>query len=329
MKVSLLIRSVMLTVTMISSNVWAGAWVPGPLVDNNWLVNNLDKVVVLDVRHDTKSFSKRSKSKLAGIQACGGKKGNNVSVNGHISGASLISWKKVRRDRVMDGRKLHGVIISRNSMQSLMQAAGVNNDSAIVITYKGAASKDLTFATRLYWQLKYFGHDNVTILNGGTAGWIAAGHQVKFNRNRSMAGNWQAGKGRADILATTEDVKKAVANGNQLIDARTEDYYLGAKKKKYVYAKGHIKGAKNFPHPLMLADSKQARLAPLSNLENLMRAKRISKNVPTITFCDSGHLSSGTWFILHELQGNKQARLYDGSMNEWTQFSGVAVSTNP
>ena len=51
-----------------------------------------------------------------------------------------------------------------------------------------------------------------------------------------------------------------------------------------------------------------------------MKASGIDPSVATIAYCDSGHYSTGLWFLMHEIMGNKQAKQYDGSMHEWTKL---------
>ena len=110
-----------------------------------------------------------------------------------------------------------------------------------------------------------------------------------------------------------------MTDGTRIIDSRTEDYYLGTEQKDYVYAKGHISGAKNFPHSLIVNRETAATFLPKDDLAGLMQAKGIDTGAPAISYCDSGHLGTGSWFILHELLGNKQVKQYDGSMHEWTK----------
>lgn len=299
----------------------AKAEVPGPLVDSTWLKENLDKVVILDVRKDTKSFTKKGSSKktIAGMQGCGAKKGSGIKVSGHIPGAVLVNWKKVRAKRTIDGQEVIKLIPAKEDFEVFMQAHGVNNDSTIILTGKGVGSKDVTFATRLYWQLKYYGHDNMAVLDGGTARWAADGNDLSYDKSKPGKGNFTASAERKELLATTADVQAAIKAGSQIIDARTEDYYLGTEQKDYVYAKGHINGAKNFPHSLLVEGKTAANFLPEDKLASLFKAKSIDASAPSITYCDSGHLSTGQWFIMHELMGNKDVKQYDGSMHEWTQ----------
>ncbi len=312
---------VLFSIGLLGSRAWA-VQVPGPLVDPDWLAKHQNEVVILDVRKDIKSFTAKPKKggKIAGMQSCGAKKGAGIQVAGHIPGAILVNFKNVRAKRTEDGVDLIKLVPTKEEMEQLMRSHGVNDGDAVVIAMKGAGSKDVTFGTRLYWQMKYWGHDNVAILDGGTAAWAAAGYPLSRDKSKPQPGNWVARGPNTSILATTADVEKAIKDGTQLIDGRTEDFYLGSTyKKAYVYAPGHIPGAKNFPHPLLVKGEVAATFEPADKLAKLMKAKGIDPKAPSITYCDSGHLSTGHWFVLHELMGNQQARLYDGSMHEWTK----------
>ena len=304
---------------LILSNAVYAAQVPGPLVSTDWLVKNKDKVVILDVRKDTESFTAKAKE-TADTQGSTAKKSSSIDVTGHIPGANLVSWKKVRVNRSVDGVDLIKLVPTKEEMESLMRDHGVNSDSAVVISMKGSESKSLTFATRLYWQMKYWGHDNVAILDGGTAAWVAAGNETNHDTSSPDKGNWTAKEALTEILATTADVEKAVADGTQLIDARTEDFYRGSSQKKYVFAAGHIPGAKGFSNKLIVHGGKAKTFLPADKVASLMKARGIDPAVSTIVYCDSGHYSTGLWFLMHEIMGNKQVTQYDGSMHEWTKL---------
>ena len=112
----------------------------------------------------------------------------------------------------------------------------------------------------------------------------------------------------------------------QVIDARTADFYLGQSKKDYVYAKGHIPGAKNVSHT-DLADPKSRAFKSRDELKKMLAGAGLDAQKPAITYCDSGHLSTGQWFVMHELLGNKNVKLFDGSMHEWTKKPERPVST--
>lgn len=206
---------------------------PGPLVQTEWLAKNLqDKnLVVLDVRADTKSFTVKAAGKpnIPGMNPCGAKK-SKAETAGHIPGARLWDWKTVRTKRTVDGMELDGVVPARDKFEAMMRQLGVNNDSAVVITADAGGTPTLTFATRAYWTLKYFGHDKVAVLDGGTAKWKAENRPMGSDAVEvPAAGNFSVRAERREMLATTADVEAAVKNKSaQLVDGRTANYYLAA-----------------------------------------------------------------------------------------------------
>ncbi|MDZ7663309.1 sulfurtransferase [Thiohalophilus sp.] len=277
------------------------AKVPGPLVSTDWLQNNLQDVVILDVRksHEGVKF---------------------------VPGSVQVPWKQVRTNNQVDkdGETHDKLLPSKQAFETLMQERGVNNNSAVVIVTPGTGAGDVTWGTRLYWTLKYYGHDNMALLDGGAAKWTKEKRPLVPNARNPGKGNFTASAERRELLATSKDVAEALARGDtQLIDGRDEAQYLGLGRRPYVSAKGHIKGAINLqPYMLVLNPKNGAKSAPFHDAKTLKavaQAKGISIDKPTITYCDSGHLSSGHWFVMSEILGNKNAAVYDGSMHAWTK----------
>lgn len=310
------ITGIAIAILLLSWNGLAHAvQVPGPLVSTDWLASHQADVVILDVRNDTKSFTVKPefrKDKKTG-------KRKLITVGGHIPGATLVNYKQVRARRKIDGKEVTRLVPVGADFETLMKQSGVNQDSVIVIVSKGHDNSDLTMATRLYWTLKYYGHDNMGILDGGMAQWLTESRKAVTSTTKPATGNWRAGEGRSEILATTSDVEAAMkAGSSSLVDNRPISQYLGTWKKSYVYDKGHIPGAKLFPNELMNSAGMPAKFLPADELRQLLQAMGIDTEVETITYCNSGHLASGGWFIMSELLGNKNVKLYDGSMHEWT-----------
>lgn len=321
MKIGSRLVAVLMVISMTA--VWA-APLPGPLVDTAWLAAHMnDKdLAILDVRADIDSFSKNTSAAPAipGMNPCGAKQGDKKpGIYGHIANARLWDWKTVRTKRTVDGLELEGMAPTRSDFERLMRDLGVNNDSAVVLVANADDTPSLMFATRAYWTLKYFGHDNVAILNGGTAKWAMEKRALVFDPSAPTQGNFSVKAERRELLATTADVDAAVRDRRvQLVDGRTPEFFAGQTKKDYVYAKGHIPGAKNLPHP-QLVDAQAHTFKSLDALKQLAAQIDVDPAKPIIAYCDSGHLSSGQWFVFHELLGNKDVKLYDGSMHEWTK----------
>lgn len=289
--------------------------IPGPLVDTDWLAENLDEVTVLAVRADLKSFTRKPayvKDKKTGELYL-------RRIGGHIPGAHLVDYKTIRTMRKVDGREITRLVPPKDEFEKIMQKAGVNKEDAIVIVTQGQGNGDMTMATRMYWQIKYYGHDNMAILDGGLAKWLMERRDVSVDAGKPKPGNWVATKVRDDIHATSEEVAKAVEDKSaQLMDTRSLGLYLGTWHKSYVKYPGHIAGAKVFPNELLTDPGAPAKFTSKDKLQSLAKELGIDTNKEVIAYCNSGHLASGGWFVMSELLGNKKAKLYDGSMHQWT-----------
>ncbi|HQT43605.1 MAG TPA: rhodanese-like domain-containing protein, partial [Halothiobacillus sp.] len=214
--------------------------VPGPLVDPAWLNAHLNDVKVLQVSGPMKDFTTAPE-----IKDVNGKK-VAVNVSGHVPGASFVDFKAIRVEREIDGKKVKDMIPDKAAFEKLVQAWGVNKGQAIVIVPKGLSTPDVDKATRLYWQLKYYGQDNMAILNGGMAQWLADGMMAATDAPSVTAGDWVATAERKNILATYQDVKRAVEHPGsaEFADARPSNQYMGVFTKPKERS-GHLPNAKN------------------------------------------------------------------------------------
>jgi thiosulfate/3-mercaptopyruvate sulfurtransferase len=210
------------------------------------------------------------------------------------------------------------MIPEKTEFEQLMRSWGVNNDDAIVIVNPGTSNTDVTMATRLYWQIKYFGHDNIAILDGGMALWLLEQRPATIEARDVKPGNWAALDTREDMIASSTDVAMAVEDSNvQLIDTRSLGFYLGAFKQSYVRRKGHIPGAKIFPSELLTSARTPVLFADAGDIQRMASELGIDAGADMITYCNSGQWASASWFVFSEMLGNTGARLYDGSMHQW------------
>jgi thiosulfate/3-mercaptopyruvate sulfurtransferase len=289
--------------------------VRSPLVSTEWLAEHQHEVVLLDLRKDTKSFTAEP---MPAIKVGGKVVKPKIKVKGHIPGATLVNYKGIRGKQQIGGRTVDKMILEKPAFEAVMRGAGVDNDSAVVIVTKGMSTEDLTMGTRLYWQLKYYGHDNVAILDGGVARWIGEDRPVTADTAEPVEGDWTATAERAELLAASDEVAAAGKNGLVLVDSRPLSQYLGTAKRDYVSAYGHIAGARPFPADLLTGQGPgEGFLAP-DQYRRLGDMLGLDLSAGAITYCNSGHLASGAWFIMSELLGNENVKVYDGSMHQWT-----------
>jgi thiosulfate/3-mercaptopyruvate sulfurtransferase len=288
--------------------------VPGPLVDSDWLEQHLDEVSILDVREDIESFTR--KAVLVRKRFTGDLRLRRFGA--HIPGAVLVDFLNIRTSREINDRNVRYLIPEKAEFEELMQSWGVNHDDVIVILSPAAGNDDVTMATRLYWQVKYFGHDNVAILDGGMAQWLLEQKPASIEANEPEPGNWIVTDERKSLLASSDDVARAIEDKNtRLVDTRSLGFYLGAIKQPYVRKKGHIPDARVFPAELITSAVAPAWFADTEALQQMADQLGIDSGESIITYCNSGQLASASWFVFSELLGNTNVRLYDGSMHQW------------
>jgi len=290
---------------------------PGPVVDTQWLASNLDKVQVVEVLGDVKSFVKAPEFDT---DAKTGKK-VLTEVGGHIPGSKLIDMKTMRVDRMVGDLKVKYMIPDRADFQKMVQADGVDADKPIVFVPVGVDGTDVDNALRVYWQFKVYGEDHMAVLDGGMAAWLAEGREFSQTPAVTGGGTWVAKADRSqEFNATSDDVAKAMANKSAtLLDTRDIASYQGLSKRDYVYGYGHLDGAKLYSIDLMFKNSgPSVKMLSPNTYRALMTAQGVDPSAPLISYCNSGHLSSGPWFVASEILGNKNAKLYDGSLHEWT-----------
>lgn len=289
---------------------------PGPVVNADWLAANLNEVQVIEVRTDLASYLRNPEfdaDKKTGKKFL-------VEVGGHISNSSLLDFKKVRVERLVDGKKIKFLIPEKADFEKLVQNLGINSGKPIVLVPIGQDMSDIDEALRTYWQFKVYGEDQVAVLDGGIAGWLSEGREYTTATSQKAPGNWAAKAFRQELIASSDEVAAASKSGKpQLLDARQPAQYLGLAKRPDVLTFGHIAGSKELA-PELLAKPVNGALYFWSKntYDALMSANGLSTTTPTISYCNTGHLASGGWFVMSELVGNKSTKLYDGSLYLWT-----------
>lgn len=327
-----LVRLLFFSVAVFSVQVFA-AQVPGPLVDTEWLKTNLDKVVVLDVRTSPVSFENKAPTSKAAVNPCGVSKKQQADerVAGHIPGAALVLWNNVHAESKVGGEKLKGMLLPRAAFDRLMKNNGVSNDSTVVITHNGESMVDALIATRLYWTMKYYGHDDMALLDGGTKNWILSGGAIEYGKPRPGRGKYRSTAERKELLATADDVAAAIDDPEtQVLDSRATEDYLGLTYHPKLTSqdrKGHVPSAKSWPVGTQVNTKGVASFYGAEDIQGVARILGVDLDKPSITYCWSGGLASLSWFVLHEILGNENARLYDGSMHEWTKDAGRPLAS--
>ena len=302
---------------MVTFSVWAAqaGVLPGPVVDTQWLAAYADKVQIVEVRGNAKSFTAQPE-----ISTDAKGKKTIEEIGGHIPGAVLVDAKKMRADRKYGDLTVKYMIPEAADFEKYVRSSGVMAGKPMVLVPVGAEVADINDALRMYWQFKVYGEDDIAVLDGGYTAWLLEGRAFSKDATPSN-GNWSVKADRtSQYFASSEDVAKAQqAKSATLVDSRDAPLFHGLVKRDYVFGSGHIEGAKLYPTDLMFKNSGGALkfMAP-ATYRGLLAAPGIDEKTAAITYCNSGHLSSGPWFLMSEVLGNRQVKLYDGSLHQWT-----------
>ena len=290
----------------ISSITLAAPILPGVLVDVDWLVENIDDVKILDVRADLDSFLRE----------------------GHIPGAVVVDTNKVRVTRTINGREITRLIPERKDFDNFIAGHGISNGDVIIITNEGKSAGDVAGATRLYWQLKVYGYDQVALLDGGNRSWLDEHEDFTKDDVIIKAGSFKTSGGDPSILATTADVEAVLKNkSSTLVDTRSLRQHIGLSQKSYVYAPGHIPSSRLLPYKFVTAEKGSIKFLPAATVQKTLNSLGIDPMARLILYCNSAYECSSVWFVLHELMGNKNVAVYDGALHEWTMDKTRPMTT--
>ena len=278
---------------------------PGPLVDAAWVKANLGTpgLVFLDLRGPLGGASRAH------------------YLRAHIPGAIYTDYL---RDgwRVTDDNGTVGMLPPAGRLEKLIGGLGIGNESRVVVVANGTSALAMGAATRIYWTFMVLGHDAVSVLDGGMAAYLRARGKDGRPVNPLESGEvkrppttFQAAL-RADMLASKEQVTQALGAGTTLVDNRPSNQYLGVNKHGLAKRYGTLPGAKNLPENWITVDG-GGTFRDRAALATLYAAAGVPTSGAQINFCNTGHWASLGWFVSHELLGNREARLYDGSMVEW------------
>ncbi|HET8799869.1 MAG TPA: sulfurtransferase [Marinobacter sp.] len=297
-------RLLAIVLLVTSSLAWADGDRTPPLVDASWLEGNLqqDNLVVLDVRSGIDNGGDRSSFRQAHIPG---------SIYSNYTGDG---WRETR-----DG--VAGLLPPVASLERLIGGLGIGNDDTVVIVPAGTGATDFGSAARVYWTFRVLGHDAVTILNGGFAGWQAAGFEVASGTSEARPFAQFDATLQPDLIASLEEVQAARDSQAQLVDARPSDYFRGETKSPAAKAAGTIPGARNLPHTSFLGQQSQVWYLNADQITAKVNQAELDPSQRTIAFCNTGHWAATDWFVLSELAGFDEVALYDGSMAEWSQDS--------
>lgn len=245
----------------------------------------------------------------------------------HIPGAAFID--QLTELSVAD-TPLRFTLPPAADLAARFAAVGVNSTDQVVFYSSG----HLMWATRAWWLLRYCGHHNVSVLNGGLAAWQAAGLATQTQSSEYPAGDFSARSEqvRSHMFVDTDTMLAGMDNPALCtINALPKPMYNGTSPIQYGRA-GHIPGSKNLPYSDLLQRHSEAdlehkladrevpveTLLPVSELQRRLEAHQLLGPNPVITYCGGGIAATVPAFAT-ALMGKDQIAVYDGSMSEWSQ----------
>jgi len=276
-----------------------------PLVDTEWLQDHLEDpdVRVVDIRGYVK------KTDLGGGRQSAEYLPAREEYDGaHVPGAVFVDWT---RDITDPDDPVPAQVAPPDRFAGLMGSLGIG-DGTHVVVYDHAGGQ---FATRLWWALTYYGHDRVSVLDGGWNKWTAEGRPTTAEVPDPAPATFTP-KTRPGWRREAEGVLSASRAGEALLlDARDEGQYTGAVTRGEGRA-GHVPGARHLhadglfgPDGTFLSDE---------DLEEKLREAGVpeDREAPVVAYCNGGVAATVPLFALHRL-GYRNLANYDGSWNEW------------
>ena len=226
----------------------------------------------------------------------------------HIPGAANAPYPQWRGPQ-----ENPGALPAVEKLAALVQSLGINADTPVAIVHQGTNPADMGTATRVYWTLKSLGLTDLAVVNGGFAAWIAAGLPISSVADQIAPSSFVPQWSDKWRVSTTE-VETLVSEGSaRLIDARPEGFFKGLQSS--AGRPGTIRGAGNLSFESWFDGN---RLKDMPQRSSILSSYPMAESPLTVSFCNTGHQASVNWFVMSELQGVPNTRLYAESMAEWS-----------
>jgi len=268
------------------------------LVDADWVEAHRGDpgVVLVEVDEDTTAYDK-----------------------GHIANAVKLDWKKDLQDPVRRD------FVDKHGFEELLSDRGISNDD-LVILYGG---NNNWFAAYAYWYFRLYGHASVKLLDGGRKKWELDSRDLVTEVVQRPRTSYHAADPDTSIRAFRDEVIASIGQRN-LVDVRSPDEFSGKLlapahlPQEQAQRAGHIPTARNVPWSKAANDDGTFKSDDdLRKLYGDQAGLDFGKD--TIAYCRIGERSAHTWFVLHELLGQRGVKNYDGSWTEYGSLVGVPI----
>jgi thiosulfate/3-mercaptopyruvate sulfurtransferase len=270
---------------------------PEVLVSTEWVATHTSdpKVRLVEVDVDTTAYEK-----------------------GHIENAVSWNWTTQLQDNVRRD------LLGKQEFEQLLSRSGIAPDSAVVFY----GDNNNWFAAYALWQLKYFGHQDARLMNGGRKKWELESRPFTTVVPSPARTQYKASDPDESVRARRDLVFQAL-EGKQtgLVDVRSVDEFTGKViappgMTETAQRGGHIPGALNVPWAK--AANEDGTFKSYDELAQLYQP--VSSSAEVIAYCRIGERSSHTWFVLKYLLGFDKVRNYDGSWTEWGNLVDAPIA---
>ncbi len=239
---------------------------------------------------------------------------------GHIAGAVGWNWQTQLQDGVRRD------ILDKAQFDSLMASSGIRPETTVILY----GDNNNWFAAYALWQMKYYGHPDVRLMNGGRKLWLAEKRPVTTDLPQLQPSTYSSPKPDASLRALRDDVFAVVkgTSRDHLVDVRSVDEFSGKViappgMSETAQRGGHVPKAINVPWSTAVKED--GTFKSLEDLQNIYHGKGVAPGGDVIAYCRIGERSSHTWFVLKYLLGHKNVRNYDGSWTEWGNLVGAPI----
>jgi len=272
---------------------------PEVLVSTQWVADHLSdpKIRLVEVDVDTSAYDQ-----------------------GHIPGAAGWNWQTQLQDLVRRD------LVDKAGFERLLGQSGITNDTPVILY----GDNNNWFAAWAFWQLKYYGHADARLLNGGRKKWLEEKRPITTEAPRITPAAYRAKDSDESIRARRDQVYAVIDRRSpaQLVDVRSVDEFTGKiiappGMTETAQRGGHIPGAANIPWAQ--AANEDGTFKSADALRQLYQGKGVTGENEVIAYCRIGERSSHTWFVLRYLLGYKNVRNYDGSWTEWGNLVGAPI----
>ena len=276
---------------------------PQAIVSTEWLSKNINDpdLVILDGTYHLPTANRNASQEFP---------------SKHIKGAFFFDI-----DDIADAdNTLPHMLPSDKVFSEKVGALGINNKKRVIVyDVYGMQS-----AARTWWMFRFFGHDNVAVLDGGLPKWIKDGYEISSSPVSSSSTTFKCNR-RPNLVKNLGDIKYIIKENNeQIVDARSLGRFNGTEPEPRAGMRsGHMPGAISLPFTAFLDPDAKTYISA-DKINQIVSNLNIDLNKPITTTCGSGvtacALSLGLFLI-----GKTDVAVYDGSWSEWGALTDTPI----